>query len=210
MSKFNGFTSSETFTPIPDSFVRQLLNEIEDADELKASLYAIWRIEHQEGAVRFLKRDAFAESATGVDKAVSRGTLLRVQTEAGEFILLNNPRGRASAEAIQGGQVDPASIHHLSPVEHPNIFQLYEENIGALTPLIADMLREAEKEYPDVWFKEAFEIAVAKNARHWKFVEAVLKRWKDKGKDERKDQQDLVKDAKRYTDSDFSEFINQD
>jgi len=72
------------------------------------------------------------------------------------------------------------------------------------------MLREAEKEYPDVWFKEAFEIAVAKNARHWKFVEAVLKRWKDKGKDERKDQQDLVKDAKRYTDSDFSEFINQD
>ena len=43
MSNFNGFTSSETFSQIPDSFFH-LLNEIDDIAELKVTLYAIWRI----------------------------------------------------------------------------------------------------------------------------------------------------------------------
>ena len=207
MPIFNGFTSSETFTAVPDSLLRDLLAEIEDADELRATLHAIWRIEHQEGHVRFLRRADFGEFAAGVDKAVLRGTLLRVQNEAGEFFCLNSPRGRASVEAIQNGKFDPSNIQNAPPVERSNVFTLYEQNIGALTPLIADMLREAEKEYPSAWFEEAFEIAVAKNARHWRFVEAVLKRWKEKGKDERKDQQDAVKDFERYTDGEFSEYL---
>jgi len=207
MPIFNGFTSSETFTAVPDSLLRDLLAEIEDADELRATLHAIWRIEHQEGPVRFLRRADFGGFASGVDKAVSRGTLLKVQNEAGEFFFLNSPRGRVSVEAIQSGRFDPSNVQNAPPVERSNIFKLYEENIGALTPLIADMLREAEKEYPSAWFEEAFEIAVAKNARHWRFVEAVLKRWKEKGKDERKDQQDAVKDFERYTDGEFSEYL---
>ena len=207
MPTFNGFTSSETFTAVPDSLLRDLLAEIEDADELRATLHAIWRIEHQEGPVRFLRRADFGEFAAGVDKAVLRGTLLRVQNEAGEFFCLNSPRGRASVEAIQNGKFDPSNIQNAPPVERSNVFTLYEQNIGALTPLIADMLREAQKEYPSAWFEEAFEIAVAKNARHWRFVEAVLKRWKEKGKDERKDQQDAVKDFERYTDGEFSEYL---
>ena len=207
MPTFNGFTSSETFTAVPDSLLRDLLAEIEDADELRATLHAIWRIEHQEGPVRFLRRADFGEFAAGVDKAVLRGTLLRVQNEAGEFFCLNSPRGRASVEAIQNGKFDPSNIQNAPPVERSNVFTLYEQNIGALTPMIADMLREAEKEYPSAWFEEAFEIAVAKNARNWKYVEAVLKRWKEKGKDERKDQQDAVKDFERYTDGEFSEYL---
>ncbi|HET7142882.1 MAG TPA: DnaD domain protein, partial [Anaerolineales bacterium] len=91
-----------------------------------------------------------------------------------------------------------------------NIFKLYEENIGALTPLLSDMLREAEKDYPSAWFEEAFEIAVKNNIRNWKYVEAILTRWKEKGKDERKDKQDSIKDAKRYTDSEFSEFFKRE
>ena len=207
MPTFNGFTSSETFTAVPDSLLRDLLAEIEDADELRATLHAIWRIEHMEGPVRFLRRADFGGFASGVDKAVSRGTLLKVQNEAGEFFFLNSPRGRVSVEAIQSGRFDPSNVQNAPPVERSNIFKLYEENIGALTPLIADMLREAEKEYPSMWFEEAFEIAVAKNARHWRFVEAVLKRWKEKGKDERKNQQDAVKDFERYTDGEFSEYL---
>jgi DnaD/phage-associated family protein len=219
MPTFNGFTSSETFTSVPDSFFRDLLTQIEDADELRATLHAIWRIEHQEGPVRFLRRADFGGFGSGVDKAVSRGTLLKasprgedrgVENEAGEFFFLNSPRGRASVEAIRNGKFDPSQVTPAPPVEHSNVFTLYEQNIGALTPLIADMLREAEKEYPSMWFEEAFEIAVAKNARHWRFVEAVLKRWKEKGKDERKNQQDIVKDSGRYTDSEFSEFIQRD
>ena len=34
-----------------------------------------------------------------------------------------------------------------------DIFTLYEQNIGMLTPLIADELREAEKHYPESWIQ---------------------------------------------------------
>lgn len=206
---FNGFTSSETFTAVPDTFFRELLSQIDDADELRATLHAIWRIEHMEGHVRFLRRADFGGFASGVDKAVARGSLLRVQNEAGEFFFLNSPRGRASVEAIQSGKFDPSNVQNAPPVEHSNVFTLYEQNIGALTPLIADMLREAEKEYPSAWFEEAFEIAVARNARNWKYIAAILKRWKEKGKDERKNREDAVKDFKRYTDGEFSEYFRE-
>ena len=90
------------------------------------------------------------------------------------------------------------------------MFKLYEENIGPLTPLLADKLKEAEQMYPGAWFEEAFEIAVSRNVRNWKYIEAILSRWKENGKDERRDSQDSVKDAKRYTESEFSEFLKRD
>jgi len=207
MPAFNGFTSSETFTAVPDTFFRELLSQIDDADELRAALYALWLVDHQEGPIRFLRRADFGGFASGVDKAVARGILLRVQNEAGEFFFLNSPRGRASVEAVQSGKFNPAQVTVAPPVERSNLFRLYEQHIGALTPLIADMLKEAEKEYPSAWFEEAFEIAAAKNARNWKYVEAILKRWKEKGKDERKNREDAVKDFKRYTEGEFAEYF---
>ena len=36
----------------------------------------------------------------------------------------------------------------INMTDQPNIFQLYESNIGIITPIMADILREAEKEYP--------------------------------------------------------------
>lgn len=72
------------------------------------------------------------------------------------------------------------------------------------------MLIEAEKEYPNTWFEEAFEIAVSRNIRNWKYIDAILRRWKEKGKDERKDTQDFIKDAKRYNENEFSEYFKRD
>ena len=218
MNRFSGFTSSETFTQIPDSFIH-LLKKIDDAAELKVTLYAIWRIEHIEGHFRAMCETDFdieslgmslEEIQIGLGKSVERGTMLMAKHEADVFYFLNSPRGRLAAEAFAKGQWRESAKIMSSPLKKSNIFKLYEENIGPITPLLSDMLREAEKNYPSAWFEEAFEIAVSRNIRNWKYVEAILARWKEKGKDERKDQQDIVKDSKRYTDSDFSEFINRD
>jgi DnaD/phage-associated family protein len=218
MSEFPGFTSSETFTQIPDSLIH-LLKEVNDIAELKVTLYVIWRIEHIEGHFRGLRESDFEENAlglsgvkirSGLGKAVQRGTLLRREREARVIYFLNSPRGRLSAEAFEQGQWSESAMGSSTPIKKSNLFKLYEENIGALTPLLSDMLREAEKNYPAAWFEEAFEIAVSRNIRNWKYVEAILTRWKEKGKDERKDQQNPVKDADRYTDSEFAEFINRD
>jgi DNA replication protein len=218
MPNFNGFTSSETFTQLPDSFIH-LLKEIDDIAELKVTLYAIWRIEHIEGHFRAVCETDFeteslgmslSEIQIGLAKSVERGTMLKAEHEADVFYFLNSPRGRLAAEAFAKGDWRESAKIMSAPMNKSNIFKLYEENVGALTPLLSDMLREAEKNYPSVWFEEAFEIAVSRNIRNWKYVEAILARWKEKGKDERKDQQNPIKDADRYTDSEFSEFINRD
>lgn len=215
MSTFAGFTSQETFTQIPDSLIH-LLNEIDDITELKVTLYAIWHIEHIEGHFRALRETDFETESLGLEineiqlglrKALERGTMLKSTHDADVFYFLNSPRGRLAAEAFAKGQWSESAKIISAPLKKSNVFKLYEENIGALTPLLSDILREAEKNYPSVWFEEAFEIAVKNNIRNWKYVEAVLTRWKEKGKDERKDKQDIVQDAKRYTDSEFSEFF---
>ncbi|KXK15566.1 MAG: primosome subunit DnaD [Chloroflexi bacterium OLB14] len=215
MNSFNGFTSSETFTQIPDSFLR-LINEIDDVAELKVTLYAIYRIEHLEGNFRGLSESDFEDEALGLsveqiqlglNKSLERKTMLKTSHEAGVFYFLNSPRGRLSAEAFANGQIRPTQSYNPNK---SNVFKLYEENIGALTPLIADMLRDAEKKYPSVWFEEAFEIAVGRNVRNWKYINAILNSWKENGKDERRDSKDSIQDAKRYTEGEFSEFFKRD
>ena len=184
---FSGFTDKETFIQVPDSFFRDLLDKIDDLDELKVTLYALWRFEHMEGRLRYLREQDFSaclpDPAPALEKAASRGTLLRVRKEAAVFYFLNSPRGRAAAETLAKNQKNVSEGSGLSgpPLERPNIFKLYEENIGPLTPIIADTLKDAEQTYPPEWVSEALEIAVKSNKRNWKYMEAILRRWKEEG-----------------------------
>ena len=216
MKKIDGFTDSETFTPIPDSFFRQLLNEIADADELKVTLYALWRIEHMEGRVRFLRKEDFAalvpDPGAALEKAASRGTVIEVKKDTAALYFLNSPRGRAAAESFAKGQWSPGAAlpGGNPPLERPNIFKLYEENIGPLTPLLADALKDAEQTYPSDWVAEALEIAVLKNKRNWKYVEAILKRWKVEGYAKKQDNKTTLESSERYTKSEFEKYLKRD
>jgi DnaD/phage-associated family protein len=213
LKKFSGYIDSETFTQIPDSFFRKLLNEIVDADELKVTLYALWRFEHMEGRVRFLKAEDFAECVPdpgpALEKAVQRGSLLQVEKDAAILYFLNSPRGRAAAEAFAQGQRDIPEEGAASnpPPERPNIFKLYEENIGPLTPLVADALKDAEQTYPPEWVAEALEVAVKSNKRNWKYVEAILKHWKVEGHAKKQDRRDAQEDGRRYVEGEYADFI---
>jgi len=203
MSKFKGFTDFETFTQLPDAFFAQLLNEIKDADELKVTIYAIWRIEHMDGPFRSLCPTDFDakdlglaedETASGLEKAVKRGSLIKAQHEADVYYFLNSPRGRAAAEAFTKGNWRASAQGKSVPMERPNVFKLYEENVGPLTPLIADALRDAEELYSSAWIADAIELAVKNNKRNWKYCEAILKRWKEEGRAEKQNRRDNQKD----------------
>jgi DnaD/phage-associated family protein len=150
------------------------------------------------------------EIQSGLEKAVKRGSILNVKKDTTNYFLLNSPRGRATVQAIESGKWNPKGAVSTPPIDRPNIFRLYEENIGPLTPLIADMLKEAEESYREEWFEEAIAIAVKNNKRNWKYVEAILKRWKEEGTHGQKDQQSSGKSSERYTDSQFSEFLERD
>jgi len=200
MPDFDGFTSSETFTQVPDSLFR-LLGTIDDLDELRLTLYVLWRVEHMEGAFRQICRSEMIEDESfmrgftpgtldaGLEKAVARRTLIRVGNADGGFYFLNSPRGRASAEAMQKGdwRASARAGGFQPPREVPNVFKLYEENIGPLTPIIADALKDAEQTYSSVWVADAIEQSVKLNKRNWKYIEAILRRWKEEGRAEKQD-----------------------
>src|SRR6185312_575231 len=67
-------------------------------------------------------------------------------------------------------------------VERPNIFVLYEQNIGLLSPLIADELKDAADQYPAEWIEAAFREAVQHNKRKWSYIRAILRRWETEGR----------------------------
>jgi DnaD/phage-associated family protein len=123
---------------------------------------------------------------------------------------LNSPRGRAALEGLQRGKWHPANLPGASvtpPSERPNIFRLYETHIGPLAPLIADSLRDAENTYSPEWISDAFLIAAKNNVRKWRYVEAILRSWLEKGRDDRENLRDSEKDRKKYTQGEFADFV---
>jgi len=224
MKTFKGFTDSESFTQLPDTFFHQLLNQIDDAAELKVTLYFLWRVEHMDGPFRALRESDFDakelglsvdEVRSGIEKAVERGSILKVvnarvepsRNEAQAYFLLNSPRGRAVVQAIESGKWNPEITGSDVPFERPNIFRLYEENIGPLTPLIADALKDAEETYSAEWITDTIELAVKNNKRSWRYCEAILKRWKEEGRGEKQDRRDAEKDRDKYIKGEYADYI---
>jgi DnaD/phage-associated family protein len=77
---------------------------------------------------------------------------------------------------------DDASRNMQLHVERPNIFVLYEQNIGLLAPLIAEELKDAADQYPAEWIEAAFREAVQHNKRKWSYIRAILRRWETEGR----------------------------
>jgi DNA replication protein len=212
MRSFAGFPTGKTrFTPLPDLFFTELLPAIDTRDELVLTLFMFWSLHRQTGYPRYLTmkellresvlREALAESPerdideairTAVDKACARGSLLelRIADETGEerYLLANTPQGRQAIREVKAGTLvleRPGFVREPKPVKpQPTIFELYEQNIGLLQPLIAERLHEAERDYPQDWIEDAFRIAVERNARNWRYIEAILQRWSRDGKDD--------------------------
>lgn len=216
MKTFKGFTDTETFTQLPDTFFHQLLNEIEDAAELKVTLYLLWHVQHIDGSYRALRESDFRAEALGLHtdevlpalkKAVKRGTILKAEHKTEVYYFLNSPRGRAAATAFIKGQPGDLVETATAPFERQNIFRLYEENIGPLTPLIADALKDAEETYSAEWIAEAIDLSVRNNKRSWRYCEAILKRWKEEGRGEKQDRRDAEKDRDKYTKGEYADYI---
>ena len=119
--------------------------------------------------------DALGADAFGADEAASAAAGA-VGAAAGRA------PARQTAQGLGSGEARP--LHHrLSvEVERPNIYTLYEQNIGLLLPLVAEELREAEEQYPWEWVEAAFREAVQQNKRKWSYIRAILKRWEIEGK----------------------------
>lgn len=209
MSKFSGFPARMEFTPIPNLFLSRLMPEISDIIELKVTLHLFAVLYRKRGYPRFATYDELLSDASlmanlrpegeptevlrrGLDMAAERGTVLRLSLSRDgkpeEVYFLNSESDRRAVTRIQNGELTLTGLKAARPTietgseEPPNIFALYEENIGMLTPMIAEELREAEKLYPAAWIEDAIGEAVNLNKRSWRYIARILERWASEGR----------------------------
>ena len=193
---------------MPNPVFGPILEQIQDLAELKVTLRGLWLFHRKKGVLRFVSLDKFLADRTlikglkqdgqeseekirqGLRLAVTRGTFLTVQLPGtGTVFLLNTEADRRAVARLDPSQLVDSSIENgtasLPELEKPNIFALYEDGIGALSPLLAEELKEAEARYPESWLREAFGIAVTENKRSWRYVSGILRRWTAEGKENR-------------------------
>ena len=211
MKEFTGFTAKMQFTPIPNLFFSSLLPQISDIAELKTTLHIFWSLYQKKGYPRFTTyRELLGNRSlmsslreetrlpdeillNALEMAVKRGTILHIVLERDgareDVYLLNTESERQIMAKIQNGELDLAGLkaggQAYSDVETeppPDIFTLYEQNIGMLTPMIAEELKEAEKLYPEAWIRDAIKEAVNQNKRKWSYISAILEHWSAEGK----------------------------
>jgi DNA replication protein len=209
MSRFGGFPPNTKFTPIPNVFFTRILPEIDDLAELKVTLHVIWAVYRKRGYPRFVTYRELLSSPvlmkglvsngspsqllkSSLAQAVQRGTLLHLTLERDgeveDLYFVNTDADRRAVEKIRSGglKLEGLVAGEPAPVngERPNIFGLYEQNIGMLSPIIVEELKEAESAYPESWIEDAFRIAVDLNKRNWRYISRILERWEVEGKDD--------------------------
>ena len=128
----------------------------------------------------------------GLELAVGRNTLLRFLAVSDQresaWYFTNTPVTRAMVAAMQQNRIPAPRIiwdgEHAPQVaiDPPNVFRLYEQNIGPLTPIIADQLTLAAGEYPGAWIEDAISEAVSYNKRNWRYILRILENWRQSGR----------------------------
>ena len=210
MKDFTGFPAKARFTPLPNIFFSAIIPEIDDISELKSTLYIFWLLYPKRGYLKHVTYRELREAAKGLsdealrhglELSVKRGTIISLTIEGDEktedVYFLNTEADRRAIAKIKSGELSIGRLpkgEPQAPLEQPSVFILYEQNIGMLTPMIAEELKEAEKLYPASWIEDAFKEAVSLNKRSWRYISRILERWAAEGKDHGKPGPDSKED----------------
>jgi len=208
-------TSADPHIPVPRAFFTDILPGVSTIEELHVTLAALRLLHDAGGyaapvSERSIIRDSDLRTALrtegsprdpdnriaqGLELAVARGSLLRLITSSGRkqvvWYYVNTADNRGAVSMMAQGQLAPPEsvwIDETPPrveLDRPNAFRLYEQNIGPLTPLVADQIGRALEEYPADWIEDAMEEAVSYNRRSWRYMARILETWSVQGRGER-------------------------
>ncbi len=234
MRRFEGFPAKMDYTPVPRAFLSRVLPGITDAAEIKVSLHLFAAIAGKRGRPRFVALDELlgdtalvdgirdpdeppeATLRHALDRSVERGTFLEVVLEgegdSQRVYLLNTAADREAVAAIRSGETTlpgtggRRALPPETPAPPPNVFALYEQNIGLLTPMIAEELRDAEKQYPEQWIGDAIREAASLNKRNWRYIARILENWAARG---RSDPSAGKNDPDKYVKGKYGHMVNR-
>ncbi len=187
---------------------------------------SLGRLEEDRLLLRTLKpvpgpRPAEETLREGLEMAVTRGSLLSIAVGDSpdprlRWYLLNLPEHQDLLMKLGQGEITPSEavgqeigVVDVVRVYRPNIFSLYEQMIGVLTPTVADGLRDAEQAYPAEWLADALRLAVEYNKRSWAYVHGILKRWEIEGRTVGTDRghSEAAVDSEKYTSGRYGHLV---
>ena len=216
---------------LPADFLTRLLSQIDDLAELKATIFFLAALRQKEGRYRYLRAEEFRADAdfmrgmAAVDrsrsparnlddalgKALARGTLLSAEVEfddkTRQLYFRNDEAGRDAHRQVQAGEWRPSLANEIEILPpRSTLFSLYEDNIGLLTPMIAEALKAAQAEYPHEWIEDAMRYAAERNARNWRYIQRVLEGWQQEGRSREASGRHLER-HKQYAAGEWKDFI---
>lgn len=230
--KFAGFAPGQyQMTAVPAPFFSELLPLVDDLAELKVLLFCLYALPQKEGEYPYLRRADFGDNAAlmrglaaarpdddpeatlddALARAVQRAALLvaNVQTAQGalDLYFINSVRGRRAVDQVRAGRWQPGDLNNPVEIlpERPGIYELYEANIGLLTPVIADDLKDMEQEFPAFWIEDAIRESVRQNKRSLRYIRAILERRSSQSRERSYGDDD---DGTRFIAGEYGDIIN--
>ncbi len=200
---FEGFPGIGKATAIPNTFYSAVLPAMREPGDLLAFLWVARLVQEQQDEARFVTAEqvwALPDAAStyealaggreslerGLAACVELGALLALDLAGGgseeTVYFVNNPTSRRAVARARGGDLElrPGAIaYEPQPARRPNIFHLYEEHVGTITPLVAERLLVAAEQYPQQLIESAFREAAERNVRNWKYIERMLQNWSE-------------------------------
>jgi DNA replication protein len=186
---------------LPETLFTEIIPQIQDLSQLKVILYVFYSLAHQTTSPPFITRSELISSGPALlalpnreflkalQSAVKHGAFLflKLADNQQDIYLANTISNRNVIEQIKRGEYillenSNISTKKQSTQKSHNIFILYEQNIGMLTPMLSDELKAAAELYPANWIEDAFKEAVLLNKRSWRYIARILERWAREGK----------------------------
>ena len=196
--EFPGFVAGGAMTVVPAQFFVDVMPVLDDPAELRAALYAFYALSRRRGSPRCVRvsemaaEDPFRQAMVsfGGDAAISgalervsgRGVLLLLALDDGDAVCFpNTDAGRRDMARVRAGVLrvpgTRARPRVSPPPEGGNPPEaVYEQEIGLLTPFVAEAIATARERWPDAWIIDALREAVRSNVRSWAYAEAILRR----------------------------------
>jgi DNA replication protein len=199
--KRNESPVEENSIHLAEALFRQIIEQTQDITQLKIILYVFYSLARQTNIPAFVTHNELLSSgptllnlsngefSKALQTVVKNGAflLLKQADRQHDVYLADTMSNRDIIGQIERGERKLKESSDISiekePVQQPNnIFVLYEQNIGMITPMLSDELKAAAELYPAKWIEDAFKEAVLQNKRSWRYIARILERWTSEGK----------------------------
>lgn len=106
-----------------------------------------------------------------------------VQTPPDPLMIRHDPSVTDATRATPPTAPAQLSAPAVSEADYQTVVKAYQNEIGLLTPIISDAIKDQLRQCPATWLTLAIGIAVKRNNRRWSYVEGILHRWQVEGFD---------------------------